>query len=82
MVRRYYDLPSLTTLAIFEASARHLSFKLAAANTVTLSAEAIGDAIATHTEKAKHDSRHCVGSIRVSGGQLSVIYRRIFPAHK
>jgi len=31
MVRRYYDLPSLTTLAIFEASARHLSFKLAAA---------------------------------------------------
>jgi LysR family glycine cleavage system transcriptional activator len=31
MVRRYYDLPSLTALAIFEASARHLSFKLAAA---------------------------------------------------
>jgi len=31
MVRRYYDLPSLTTLAVFEASARHLSFKLAAA---------------------------------------------------
>jgi DNA-binding transcriptional LysR family regulator len=31
MVRRYYDLPSLTTLAIFEASARHLSFKRAAA---------------------------------------------------
>jgi LysR family glycine cleavage system transcriptional activator len=31
MVRRYYDLPSLTSLAIFEASARHLSFKLAAA---------------------------------------------------
>ncbi|MES0003419.1 LysR substrate-binding domain-containing protein [Mesorhizobium sp. M0051] len=30
MVRRYYDLPSLTALAIFEASARHLSFKLAA----------------------------------------------------
>ncbi|QEN85821.1 LysR family transcriptional regulator [Labrys sp. KNU-23] len=30
MVRRYYDLPSLTTLAVFEASARHLSFKLAA----------------------------------------------------
>lgn len=31
MVRRYYDLPSLTALAVFEASARHLSFKLAAA---------------------------------------------------
>jgi len=31
MVRRYYDLPSLTGLAIFEAAARHLSFKLAAA---------------------------------------------------
>ncbi len=31
MVRRYYDLPSLTTLAVFEASARHHSFKLAAA---------------------------------------------------
>lgn len=31
MVRRYYDLPSLTALAIFEAAARHLSFKLAAA---------------------------------------------------
>ncbi|HXV29745.1 MAG TPA: LysR substrate-binding domain-containing protein [Sinorhizobium sp.] len=30
MVRRFYDLPSLTTLAVFEASARHLSFKLAA----------------------------------------------------
>lgn len=31
MVRRYYDLPSLTALAAFEASARHKSFKLAAA---------------------------------------------------
>jgi LysR family glycine cleavage system transcriptional activator len=31
MVRRYYDLPSLTTLAVFEATARHKSFKLAAA---------------------------------------------------
>ena len=31
MVRRYYDLPSLTGLAVFEASARHGSFKLAAA---------------------------------------------------
>jgi LysR family glycine cleavage system transcriptional activator len=31
MVRRFYDLPSLTTLAVFEASARHKSFKLAAA---------------------------------------------------
>ena len=30
MVRRYYDLPSLTALATFEASARHRSFKLAA----------------------------------------------------
>src|SRR6516164_6737575 len=30
MVRRFCDLPSLTTLAVFEASARHLSFKLAA----------------------------------------------------
>ena len=30
LVRRYYDLPSLTALAIFEASARHRSFKLAA----------------------------------------------------
>ena len=29
MVRRYYDLPSLTGLAVFEASARHLSFTLA-----------------------------------------------------
>lgn len=31
MVRRYYDLPSLTGLAVFEASARHLSFTLASA---------------------------------------------------
>lgn len=31
MVRRFYDLPSLTTLAVFEACARHQSFKLAAA---------------------------------------------------
>ena len=31
MVRRYYDLPSLTALAAFEASARHMSFKAAAA---------------------------------------------------
>ncbi len=31
MVRRYYDLPSMTSLVVFEASARHLSFKLAAA---------------------------------------------------
>jgi LysR family glycine cleavage system transcriptional activator len=30
MVRRYYNLPSLTSLAAFEASARHLSFKDAA----------------------------------------------------
>lgn len=30
MVRRYYDLPSLTALAVFEATARHLSFRLAA----------------------------------------------------
>lgn len=31
MVRRYYNLPSLTALAVFEATARHQSFKLAAA---------------------------------------------------
>lgn len=31
MVRKFYDLPSLTTLAVFEACARHSSFKLAAA---------------------------------------------------
>ena len=31
MVRRYYNLPSLTALAAFEASARHMSFKAAAA---------------------------------------------------
>ncbi len=31
MARRFYDLPSLTSLAAFEASARHGSFKLAAA---------------------------------------------------
>lgn len=30
MARRYYELPSLTSLAAFEASARHLSFKRAA----------------------------------------------------
>ncbi|MDK1373639.1 MULTISPECIES: LysR family transcriptional regulator [unclassified Sinorhizobium] len=30
MVRRYYELPSLTALAVFEASARHSSLKLAA----------------------------------------------------
>ncbi|MET2832457.1 LysR substrate-binding domain-containing protein [Mesorhizobium shangrilense] len=30
MVHRHYDLPSLTALAVFEASARHLSFNLAA----------------------------------------------------
>lgn len=30
MSRRYYDLPSLTTLATFETAARHLSFKEAA----------------------------------------------------
>lgn len=31
MSRRFYDLPPLTTLAAFEAAARHLSFKNAAA---------------------------------------------------
>ena len=31
MVRRFYDLPSLTALATFEACARHASFKLASA---------------------------------------------------
>jgi LysR family transcriptional regulator, glycine cleavage system transcriptional activator len=31
LVRRFYDLPSLTSLAAFEASARHSSFKQAAA---------------------------------------------------
>ncbi|WP_353017667.1 LysR family transcriptional regulator [Mesorhizobium sp. M1405] len=30
MDHRHYDLPSLTALEVFEASARHLSFKLAA----------------------------------------------------
>lgn len=30
MVRRYYDLPSLSALAVFETAARHCSFKLAA----------------------------------------------------
>lgn len=30
MSRRYYNLPSLTALVVFEASARHLSFKRAA----------------------------------------------------
>lgn len=30
MVRRYYDLPSLNTLAAFETAARNLSFKIAA----------------------------------------------------
>ncbi|PIO43272.1 hypothetical protein B5P45_19310 [Phyllobacterium zundukense] len=30
MVRRFYDLPSLTALPVFGASARHLSLKLAA----------------------------------------------------
>src|SRR5215813_9072461 len=30
MARRYYSLPPLTTLAAFEAAARHLSFKEAA----------------------------------------------------
>lgn len=29
MARRFYDLPSLTTLAVFEATARHSSLKLA-----------------------------------------------------
>ena len=31
LVRRYYQLPSLTSLAVFEASARHLNFARAAA---------------------------------------------------
>ncbi|MDX8529157.1 LysR family transcriptional regulator [Mesorhizobium sp. MSK_1335] len=30
MLHRYYELPSMTGLEAFEASARHLSFKLAA----------------------------------------------------
>lgn len=30
MVKRFYNLPSLTALAVFEATARHQSFKLAA----------------------------------------------------
>ncbi|ESZ05514.1 hypothetical protein X735_32240 [Mesorhizobium sp. L2C085B000] len=30
MVSQYYDLPSLTALTAFEASARHLSFEIAA----------------------------------------------------
>lgn len=30
MVRRYYGLPALTTLAVFEAAARHCNFSLAA----------------------------------------------------
>ena len=29
MVRRYYNLPSLTALAVFEASARHMNFNQA-----------------------------------------------------
>lgn len=29
MTGRYYELPSLTSLAVFEASARHSSLKLA-----------------------------------------------------
>lgn len=39
MVPRYYDLPSLTALTAFEASARHLSFKLAASELGVTSGE-------------------------------------------
>ncbi|WP_050592718.1 LysR family transcriptional regulator [Mesorhizobium sp. L2C084A000] len=39
MVPQYYDLPSLTALTAFEASARHLSFKLAASELGVTSGE-------------------------------------------
>ncbi|RUW62157.1 LysR family transcriptional regulator [Mesorhizobium sp. M4B.F.Ca.ET.049.02.1.2] len=39
MVRRYYDLPSLAALEAFEASARHLSFKVAASELESTSGE-------------------------------------------
>ncbi|MFC3320663.1 LysR family transcriptional regulator [Mesorhizobium cantuariense] len=39
MVARYYDLPSLTALTAFEASARHLSFKFAASELGVTSGE-------------------------------------------
>lgn len=39
MDHRYYDLPSLTALEVFESSARHLSFKLAASELHVTSGE-------------------------------------------
>ncbi|ESW80605.1 hypothetical protein X770_30565 [Mesorhizobium sp. LSJC269B00] len=39
MVCQYYDLPSPTALEVFEASARHLSFKLAASELDVTSGE-------------------------------------------
>src|ERR1700730_15740636 len=44
MSRRYYNLPSLTALGAFEASARHLSFKRAAEE-VSMTAGAISKQI-------------------------------------
>ncbi|MER9064844.1 LysR family transcriptional regulator [Mesorhizobium sp. M0698] len=39
MDHRYYDLPSLAALEVFESSARHLSFKLAASELDVTSGE-------------------------------------------
>ncbi|WP_352676239.1 LysR family transcriptional regulator [Mesorhizobium sp. M0254] len=39
MIPQYYDLPSLTALTAFEASARHLSFELAASELGVTSGE-------------------------------------------
>ncbi|WP_245491552.1 LysR family transcriptional regulator [Mesorhizobium sp. M7A.F.Ca.ET.027.02.1.1] len=39
MIHFHYDIPSLTALEVFEASARHLSFKLAASELEMTSGE-------------------------------------------
>lgn len=80
MVRRYYNLPSLTALAAFEASARHMSFK-AAATELNVTPGAVSRQIrALEDEAGVHLFERQPGAVRLTaeGEQLYSVLARGF----
>lgn len=82
MVRRYYNLPSLTALAAFEASARHMSFK-AAATELNVTPGAVSRQIKTLEDEAGvHLFERQLGGVRLTaeGEELYSVLARGFSA--
>jgi len=90
MVRRFYNLPSLTALAAFEAAARHMSFKQAAAELnvtpgavsrqIKLLEREIGADLFTRVHRgveltARGDDLHAV--LARSFGQMGEVFARL-----